>query len=102
MTISSLIVETLPQRTAEEARELAAREGEEVHGVDESEGKVVVTIEAPGIEESHGIASGFIGIEGVRGVDLVYANFEDENLSGRPAESESGALADTSEASGGE
>lgn len=80
MTISSLIVETLPQRTAAVVRELASREGVEVHGVDEAVGKVVVTIEAPGIEASHATASGFVGIEGVLGIDLVYANFEDENL----------------------
>lgn len=80
MTISSLIVETLPERTHEVARELAAREGVEVHGSDEDTGKVVVTIEAPGIDASHAVASDFIGIEGVLGVDLVYANFEDDNL----------------------
>lgn len=80
MTISSLIVETLPHCTSAVACELALREGVEVHGVDEAAGKVVVTIEAPGIDASHATASGFVGIEGVLGIDLVYANFEDENL----------------------
>ena len=91
MTISSLIVETLPQHTADVAQELARREGVEVHGTDEATGKVVITIEAPGIDASHAIASGFISIEGVRGIDLVYANFEDENL--EDADAADGAVA---------
>ena len=72
MVISSLVVETMPDRTDDVARELAQREGVEVH---ETNGhKIVVTIEA----DTHDIASGFIGIEGVTGINLVYANFEDD------------------------
>ena len=40
--------------------------------------KIVVTIEADTVDDSHDIASGFIGIEGVTGINLVYANFEDD------------------------
>lgn len=80
MTISSLIVECAPERAADVAAELALREGVEVHGTDADQGKVVVTVEADGINESHDIASHFIDIETVRGVDLIYANFEDDNL----------------------
>lgn len=83
MVISSLIVETAPESTADAARALAALEGVEVHGQDAVQGKVVVTIEAASIDASHEVASSFLQIEGVRGIDLVYANFEDENL---PAE----------------
>ena len=44
MVISSLVVETMPDRTDDVARELAQREGVEVH---ETNGhKIVVTIEA--------------------------------------------------------
>ena len=76
MVISSLIVETDPERTDEAARQLAKREGVEVH---ETNGhKVVVTIEAETVDDSHGIASGLIGIPGVTGINLVYANFEDD------------------------
>lgn len=76
MVISSLIVETDPARTDEAARQLAKREGVEVH---ETNGhKVVVTIEAETVDDSHGIASGFISIPGVTGINLVYANFEDD------------------------
>lgn len=76
MVISSLVVETMPDRTDDVARELAQREGVEVH---ETNGhKIVVTIEADTVDDSHDIASGFIGIEGVTGINLVYANFEDD------------------------
>ena len=72
MVISSLVVETMPDRTDDVARELAQREGVEVH---ETNGhKIVVTIEADTVDDS----SGFIGIEGVTGINLVYANFEDD------------------------
>ena len=80
MAISSLVVECMPHRTAAVARELALVEGVEVHGMDERDGKVVVTIEVPGIQASHDVATGFIGIEGVLNVNLIVANFEDENL----------------------
>ena len=76
MVISRLVVETKPERTEEAAAELAKREGVEVH---ETNGyKIVVTIEAETVDDSHAIASGFIGIPGVTGINLVYANFEDD------------------------
>ena len=75
MTISSLIVECAPEACDAVAAELFMRDGVEVHGIDAKQGKVVVTVEADGIDESHRIAS-----DTVRGVDLVYANFEDDNL----------------------
>ena len=40
----------------------------------------MAVMEADGIDESHRIASDFVSIDTVRGVDLVYANFEDDNL----------------------
>ena len=56
MVISSLVVETMPDRTDDVARELAQREGVEVH---ETNGhKIVVTIEADTVDDSHDIASG--------------------------------------------
>ena len=80
MTISSLIIECAPEACNAVAAELAARDGVEVHGVDADQGKVVVTVEADGVDESHRVASDFVNIDTVRGVDLVYANFEDDNL----------------------
>lgn len=59
MTISSLIIECAPEACNVVAAELSARDGVEVHGVDDAQGKVVVTVEADGIDESHRIASDF-------------------------------------------
>ncbi|RDB59471.1 glutamate synthase [Gordonibacter sp. 28C] len=76
MVISSLVVETMPEATARAAEELGRIEGVEVH---ETNGcKVVVTVEAETLDDSHAIASTFVGIEGVTGINLVYANFEDD------------------------
>ena len=84
MVISSLVVETMPDRTDDVARELAQREGVEVH---ETNGyKVVVTIEAETLDESHDIASTFVALEGVIGINLVYANFEDDPTVQKAAE----------------
>ena len=76
MTISSLIVECAPEACDAVAAELSARDGVEVYGIDAKQGKVVVTVEADGIDESHRIASDFVSIDTVRGVDLVYANIK--------------------------
>lgn len=76
MVISSLVVETTPEHTAAVAQELAQRTGVEVHETNDY--KIVVTIEAETVDDSHDIASGFIGIGGVTGINLVYANFEDD------------------------
>ena len=76
MVISSLVVETTPETTARVAEDLGRIEGVEVH---ETNGcKVVVTIEAETLDDSHDIASTFIALEGVIGINLVYANFEDD------------------------
>ena len=78
MVISSLVVETLVERTDAVARELACIEGVEVHEINGY--KIVVTIEADSVDASHATASSFIPIEGVVGVNLVYCNFEDVTL----------------------
>lgn len=73
-----MVVETVPERTAAAAEELARAAGVEVHEV--SGYKIVVTIEADSVEASHAVASSFIQIEGVTNVNLVYVNFEEETL----------------------
>ena len=76
MVISSLVVETLRDRTQSAAEQLAAMDGVEVHEINDF--KIVVTIEAPSVDSSYERASSFITIEGVTGVHLVYCNFEEE------------------------
>lgn len=76
MVISSLIVETLADKTHEVAQALATISGVEVHGTQDYQ--VIVTIEADTVNGSHAIASEFISIPGVSNVNLIYANFEDD------------------------
>ncbi|MDR2715157.1 MAG: chaperone NapD [Coriobacteriaceae bacterium] len=76
MVISSLIVETFPSHTDDVAERLNQIQEVEVHGTKDHQ--VIVTIEAETLDESHSIASSFVGIDGVGGVNLVYANFEDD------------------------
>ena len=78
MAISSLIVEALPDSLDEVTATLAATPGVEVQGSDPDTGRIVVTIEAANIDESHDIASGFINIPHVWNVNLVYVSVEDE------------------------
>ena len=78
MVISSLVVETLPEHTESASAQLALIPGVEVHEINDY--KLVVTIEAESSDASHAIASSFIQVEGVIGVNLIYANFEDETL----------------------
>ena len=78
MVISSLIVEAKPKDVESVAEALRGMDGVEVHGVEGTAGKIVVTIEADSTSESHSIASEFVGIPGVLNVNLVYYNFEDE------------------------
>ncbi len=84
MVISSLVVETAPDRTAHVAESLVLIEGVEVHETHAE--KLVVTIEAETLDDSHAIASSFINIEGVTGINLVYANFEDDPTLAKVAE----------------
>lgn len=76
MVISSLVVETMLGCTQQVADELAGRQGIEVHGIDGY--KIIITIEAPTVDESHAIANAIVPISGVIGVDLIYLNFEDD------------------------
>ena len=76
VVISGLVVETVQEYTQSVADQLAQIPGVEVHEINGY--KIVVTIEAPTVDDSHGIASSFLGITGVLGVNLVYFNFEDD------------------------
>ncbi len=78
MVISSLVVETMPQDTAAVAAQIVQNPGVEVHEVVEY--KLVVTIEAETVDDSQAIANSVITVPGVVGVNLVYANFEDDPM----------------------
>lgn len=88
VVISSLVVETTPDSLEEVAAALSVIEGVEVHeklpampGQGDQKravGKLVVTIERDTVELSQATASSFVGIDGVIGIDLIYANFEDD------------------------
>ena len=77
MVISSLVVEAQPDKRESVAATLEQIEGVEIHGIDDN-GKIVVTIEAETVDDSHDIANGFIVVDGVTGVNLIYVNFEDD------------------------
>ncbi len=76
MVISSLVIEVMPEHVHNARTKLEDLEGVEVHSVHEN--RLVVTIEAETVDDSHDIASSFIHVPGVYGVNLVYANFEDD------------------------
>ena len=40
--------------------------------------KLVVTIEAETVDDSHDVANSFIAVTGVIGVNLIYLNWEDD------------------------
>ena len=73
--ISSLVVETRPDATDAVAESLVELPGVEVH--ERSGANLVVTIEADELEDGYGAAASMSLIEGVIGVSLVYANFEE-------------------------
>ena len=76
VVISSLVVETAPEHTDAIAARLPEMDGVEVHGIEGY--KIVITIEAETVDESHDIANRIPFIEGVIMVNLIYLNFEDD------------------------
>ena len=76
VVISSLVVETVSEYTQAVAEQLEGFDGVEVHGIDGY--KIVITIEAPTVDESQGIANSIVPLAGVIGVNLIYLNFEDD------------------------
>lgn len=76
MVISSLVVECVQGYVDQVKSQLEAMDGVEVHEVHDY--KLVVTIEAETVDDSHDIANSFVPISGVIGVNLVYLNWEDD------------------------
>lgn len=75
MVVSSLIIETLPNYAEAASQQLAQIPNVEVCGIQDYQ--LMVTIVADTVHESHSIVDTFISIDGVRGANLIYANFED-------------------------
>ena len=76
MVISSLVVEVAPDYLEAVTARLPDYAGVEVHSVQDY--KVVITIEAETVDDSHETANELALIEGVLNVNLVYLNFEDD------------------------
>lgn len=76
MVISSLVVECVQGYVDQVKAQLEAMDGVEVHEVHDY--KLVVTIEAETVDDSHDIANSFVPLTGVIGVNLVYLNWEDD------------------------
>jgi len=76
MVISSLVVETAPDYTEAVAAQLPGFAGVEVHEVNGY--KIVITIEAETVDESHDTADELAQVQGVLNVSLIYLNFEDD------------------------
>ncbi len=76
MVISSLVVECVQGYVDQVKSQLEATDGVEVHEVHDY--KLVVTIEAETVDDSHDIANSFVPLTGVIGVNLVYLNWEDD------------------------
>ena len=76
MVISSLVVECAQGFEEQVRAALVAIPGVEVHEVHDY--KLVATIEAETVDDSHDVANSFISITGVIGVNLIYLNWEDD------------------------
>jgi nitrate reductase NapD len=78
VVISSLLVEAAPQDVDRVVREINEIAGVEAHGTHGC--AIVVSIEAESVRASQAIATALYAMDGVSGVQLVYANFEDDPL----------------------
>ena len=78
MAISSLVIDAMPDKLQEVADSLNAIEGVEVQGMDETTGRIVVTLEAANVYESSDIATSFVHLPHVFNANLVYVSVEDE------------------------
>jgi nitrate reductase NapD len=76
VVISSLLVETTPEDIERVFREINAIAGVEAHGTHGC--AIIVSIEAESVRASQAIATALCAMDGVSGVQLVYANFEDD------------------------
>ncbi|UII54269.1 chaperone NapD [Cytobacillus spongiae] len=77
MVISGIFIESIQGLATQTAKDLEAFKGVEVHHI-EDEYKIVLTLEAPSVNESYEIAEQFKQVAGVLTICLVYTNFEND------------------------
>ncbi len=78
MVISGFMLITVKGKTAEVIEQLEKLPGLEVHHV-EQEVKIILTLEAPSVDESYRIGESFKKIDGIVTICLAYTNFEDDD-----------------------
>ncbi|WP_174733110.1 chaperone NapD [Mesobacillus harenae] len=78
MVISGIYIKTIPGAANLAAEELGQVNGVEVHFIEPSENKIVITLETDTVDRSYRTAEGFKDISGILAICLVYTNFEDE------------------------
>ncbi|RXJ04035.1 hypothetical protein DS745_01200 [Anaerobacillus alkaliphilus] len=78
MVISGFMLITVKGKTAAVIEQLQKLPGVEVHHV-EQEVKIILTLEAPSVDESYRIGEAFKEIDGIVTICLAYTNFEDDD-----------------------
>jgi periplasmic nitrate reductase NapD len=77
MVISGFMLITVKGKTENVVEQLKRLPGVEVHHI-EQEVKVILTLEAPSVDESYRIGEAFKEIDGIVSICLAYTNFEDD------------------------
>ena len=77
MVISGFMLITVKGKTDAVIDQLTKLPGVEVHHI-EQEVKVILTLEAPSVDESYRIGEAFKEIDGIVSICLAYTNFEDD------------------------
>lgn len=86
MVISGFMLITVKGKTDSVIEQLKKLPGIEVHHV-EQEVKVILTLEAPSVDESYRIGEAFKEIDGIVSICLAYTNFEDDEAMQHQVES---------------
>lgn len=77
MVISGFMLITVEGKTDSVIEQLKKLPGVEVHLV-EQKVKVILTLEAPSVDDSYRIGEAFKEIDGIVSICLAYTNFEDD------------------------
>ncbi len=77
MVISGFLLITVKGKTAVVIEQLQKLPGVEIHHI-EQEVKVILTLEAPTVDDSYRIGEAFKEIDGIVSICLAYTNFEED------------------------